>query len=86
MLRVLLLHHAHRGARAMLEINGARVSPSEGFAFLSLHRDRLDKDFAEATYVSTDNVRITGTLHFEVYNGDLLLLCGTLHNGAKNGF
>ncbi|XP_059073205.1 uncharacterized protein At1g01500 [Cryptomeria japonica] len=83
--QVLLLRHAHRGAGAMLEINGARVSPSEGFACLSLRRDRLDKDSAEATYVSTDNVRTAGTLHFEVYNGDFLLLCGTLHKGAKDG-
>ncbi|KAH9327677.1 hypothetical protein KI387_007855, partial [Taxus chinensis] len=82
--QLLVLRHAHRTVGAALEINGARVSPAET-ACLSLRRDRVDKETAEATYVSTDNVRTAGSLDFEVYNGDFLLLCGSLEKGAKEG-
>ncbi|KAM1011682.1 hypothetical protein ACFX2C_046994 [Malus domestica] len=44
-----------------------------------LHRDRVDKESSEVTCVSTDSVRVTGGVEFEVYkNNDMVLLCGSL--------
>uniref|UniRef100_A0A7N0ULY6 Erythronate-4-phosphate dehydrogenase family protein n=1 Tax=Kalanchoe fedtschenkoi TaxID=63787 RepID=A0A7N0ULY6_KALFE len=62
-----------------LEINGSRVPTSES-ARLSLRRDRVDKEASEVTYVSTDSVRVTGSVEFAVYEGggDVMILCGAL--------
>lgn len=74
----LTLRHHHRTVGVALEINGTRIPPAESVS-LTLRRDRVDKESAEATYVSTDNVRTTGTLDFEVcYDEETLLLCGAL--------
>ncbi|MQM20446.1 hypothetical protein Taro_053465 [Colocasia esculenta] len=40
--------------------------------------DRVDRGAAEVTYVSTDSIRLTGAVDFEVRDGDDLLLCGAL--------
>ncbi|CAM8971950.1 hypothetical protein QQ045_028668 [Rhodiola kirilowii] len=62
-----------------LEINGTRCPTSES-ASLSLRRDRVDKEGSEVTYVSTSSVRVTGSVEFEVYegDGDVMILCGAL--------
>lgn len=87
----LTLRHHHRTVGVALEINGARIPPAESVS-LTLRRDRVDKESAEATYVSTDSVRTSGTLDFEVcYDEETLLLCGALerleqgsdHSGVK---
>ncbi|KAK1262743.1 hypothetical protein QJS04_geneDACA011570 [Acorus gramineus] len=55
-----------------LEINGRRVPAAEP-ASLSLRRDR------EATFVSTDGVRVAGAVDFEVHDDrEELVLCGSL--------
>eukprot|EP01018_Ginkgo_biloba_P001314 Gb_24657 [translate_table: standard] len=81
----LTLRHIPKNADIALEVNGGRIVPSEGVS-LVLRRDRVDKESEEATFVSTDNVRTTGTLQFEVYDQDDLLLCGTLEllEGSNN--
>eukprot|EP00252_Welwitschia_mirabilis_P009690 TRINITY_DN2241_c0_g1_i1.p1 TRINITY_DN2241_c0_g1~~TRINITY_DN2241_c0_g1_i1.p1 ORF type:complete len:282 (-),score=26.30 TRINITY_DN2241_c0_g1_i1:567-1412(-) len=74
----LTLRHQQRSVGSALELNGTYIPPLEAPA-LTLRRDRVDKDTAEATYVSTDTVRTTGTLDFEVCNGEQnILLCGVL--------
>ncbi|KAM0991367.1 hypothetical protein ACFX2I_009761 [Malus domestica] len=44
-----------------------------------LRRDRVDKESSEVTCVSTNSVRVTSGVEFEVYkNNDMVLLCGSL--------
>ncbi|XP_008797172.2 uncharacterized protein At1g01500-like [Phoenix dactylifera] len=73
----LTLSHLRREMGAALEINGARVPNSEP-TLLPLRRDRLDRDAAEVTYVSTEGVRLTGAVDFEVCDDrGNLILCGS---------
>lgn len=60
-----------------IEINGCRTPASETASF-TLRRDRVDRESSEVTYVSTDIVRITSGVEFEVYEKENLLLCGSL--------
>ncbi|KAG0473345.1 hypothetical protein HPP92_015202 [Vanilla planifolia] len=74
----LTLSHLRREMGVVLEINGHRIPASEQ-TFLSLRRDRLDHGAGEVTYVSTDSVRLSGAVDFEVCDDDLnLILCGSL--------
>ncbi|XP_010261349.1 PREDICTED: uncharacterized protein At1g01500-like isoform X1 [Nelumbo nucifera] len=73
----LTLRHLRREIGVSLEINGSRIPASET-ASLTLRRDRLDKESSEVTYVSTDSVRVTGAVEFEVYEKEDLILCGSL--------
>ena len=66
-----------RSIGTALEVNGGRISPSEE-ASLTLRRDRVDTESSEATYLSTDNLRTSGSLDFEVLHKEEVLLCGTL--------
>ena len=66
-----------RSIGTALEVNGGRISPSEE-ASLVLKRDRIDTETLEATYVSTDNLRASGSLGFEVYNKEEALLSGAV--------
>ncbi|GLJ10837.1 hypothetical protein SUGI_0136240 [Cryptomeria japonica] len=62
-----------RSVSSSLEVNGERISHSERTS-RALRRDRLDKESAEATYVSTDDVRAKGDLPFEIHHkGDVLV-------------
>lgn len=74
----LTLRHLRREIGVSLDINGCRV-PSSETASITLRRDRVDKDSSEVTYVSTDSVRISGAVEFEVReNEEELILCGSL--------
>lgn len=73
----LTLSHLRREIGVCLEINGARVPASEPTSIF-LRRDRIDRGASEVTYVSTDSVRLSGAVDFEVRDGDDLLLCGAL--------
>lgn len=74
----LSLRHLRDELGVCLEINGSRVPASET-ASSTLRRDRVDREAAEVTYVSTDIVRISGGVEFEVYEREKnLLLCGSL--------
>ncbi|WOK98676.1 hypothetical protein Cni_G07388 [Canna indica] len=74
----LTLSHPRREMGAAIEINGARVPASEPTS-VPLRRDRLDRNAAEVTYVSTDGVRIAGAVDFEVCDDTgNLILCGSL--------
>ncbi|CAN6281365.1 unnamed protein product [Urochloa humidicola] len=55
------------------------------FISSSLRRDRVDKKTEEATFVSTDNIRMTGSVRFQVFDKNDLLLTGDLDLCSANG-
>lgn len=74
----LTLNHIPLDRDTLLEVNGARTSMySDGVSSL-LRRDRLDKKFEEVTFVSTESRRVSGSVKFEVFDKDVLLLSGVL--------
>ncbi|ESQ36781.1 hypothetical protein EUTSA_v10008178mg [Eutrema salsugineum] len=81
----LTLRHPRRETGASLEVNGVRVPPSQT-ASLQLRRDRVDRESSEVTYVTTETVRVTGCVDFEVYDNEDMVLCGNLDRieGAWN--
>ncbi|ERN17479.1 hypothetical protein AMTRI_Chr13g92780 [Amborella trichopoda] len=81
----LTLKHLPLSAETLIEVNGGRSVSSEEVSVL-LRRDRVDKQSEEATFVSTDCVRMTGSVRFEVYDRDDLLLSGFIEfsNGNSN--
>ncbi|KAL9231634.1 hypothetical protein vseg_006835 [Gypsophila vaccaria] len=82
----LTLNHVPLDPNALLEVNGVRASIySDGVSTL-LRRDRLDRKSEEVTFVSTDSVRMTSSVKFEVLDGDVLLLSGSLDKCDSNGF
>ncbi|XP_044475787.1 uncharacterized protein At1g01500-like [Mangifera indica] len=82
----LTLSHIPLGPDTLLEVNGARSSIySHGISSL-LRRDRVDKKSEEATFVSTDSIRLSGSLKFEVFDKEDLILSGLLEMSNSNGF
>ncbi|KAF8409962.1 hypothetical protein HHK36_002481 [Tetracentron sinense] len=82
----LTLNHIPLSPDTLLEINGARSSIySDGISSL-LRRDRVDKKSEESTFVSTDSIRMTGSVKFEVFGKDDLMLSGVLEvsNGSDS--
>ncbi|KAJ0754798.1 hypothetical protein HanPI659440_Chr09g0350851 [Helianthus annuus] len=74
----LTLYHIPLDPDTVLEVNGKRCTlQSEGMS-CRLRRNRVDKKFEEATFVSTDSVRLSGGVKFEVFDGDELILSGAL--------
>lgn len=73
----LTLRHPRRETGASLEVNGVRI-PSPQTASLKLRRDRVDLESSEATYVSTETVRVAGYVDLEVYDGEDMVLSGNL--------
>ncbi|XP_052191684.1 uncharacterized protein At1g01500-like isoform X2 [Diospyros lotus] len=82
----LRLKHFPLNHDTLLEINGVRTSIySDGVSSI-LRRDRLDKKSEEVTFVCTDSIRVSGSVKFEVFDRDVLLLSGVLDFCAKNGY
>lgn len=82
----LTLNHVPLNRDTLLEANGVRTSIySDGVSTL-LKRDRLDRKSEEVTFVSTDSIRMTGSVKFEVFDEDVLVLSGTLELCQINGF
>jgi hypothetical protein len=79
----LSLRFPPRNIGTALELNGGRISPSEE-AVLVLRRDRVDPESAEATYLSTDYVRTSGPLSFQVFFKDEALVGGTLEQQQQS--
>uniref|UniRef100_A0A2C9TZY9 Erythronate-4-phosphate dehydrogenase family protein n=1 Tax=Manihot esculenta TaxID=3983 RepID=A0A2C9TZY9_MANES len=87
-LEFLTLNHIPLSPDTLLEVNGARSSKySDGVSSL-LRRDRVGKKSDEATFVSTDSIRTTSTVKFEVFHKEDLILSGVLKmsNPNSNGF
>lgn len=82
----LTLNHIPLSPDTLLEVNGARSSIYSGGVSSLLRRDRVDKKFEEATFVSTDSIRLTGSVKFEVFDKEDLILSGVLEMSNSNGF
>ncbi|KAJ7958035.1 Erythronate-4-phosphate dehydrogenase family protein [Quillaja saponaria] len=81
----LTLNHIPLSPDTLLEVNGVRNNIYfEGVSSL-LRRDRVDKNSEEATFVSTDNIRLSGSVKFEVYDKEDCLLSGVLEMSKGNG-
>lgn len=86
----LTLNHIPLSPDTIIEVNGTRSSIYTEWISSSLRRDRVDKDSEEATFVTTDSMRMTGSVRFQVFDKDDLLLTGDLElnndhgNGMKN--
>ncbi|KAI3448036.1 hypothetical protein Pfo_004701 [Paulownia fortunei] len=82
----LTLNHVPLNRDTLLEVNGARTSIYSDGVSTVLRRDRLDRRSEEVTFVSTDSIRVTGSVKFEVFHKDVLVLSGTLELCQSNGF
>lgn len=82
----LTVNHIPVDADTLLEVNGVRTSMYSDGATTLLRRDRLDKKSEEATFVSTDSIRMTGSVKFEVFDKDVIVLSGVLELCNNNGF
>lgn len=80
----LTLNHVPLDPDTLLEVNGVRTSINSDGATIFLRRDRLDRKSEEVTFVSTDSIRITGTVKFEVFDKDILVLSGILELRDSN--
>ena len=76
-LQFLTLHNIPIDFTTRLEVNGEHIAPSET-ASSFLHREKVYKKSTEVTYVSTDSVRIGGSVIFEAYDKDVLLVSGKM--------
>ncbi|CAN1126903.1 Uncharacterized protein At1g01500 [Linum perenne] len=81
----LTINHIPLSPDTLVEVNGARSSIYSDGAPLLLRRDRVDKRFEEVTFVSTDSIRTTGSVKFEVFDKDDLILSGTMEMSSGNG-
>ncbi|OMO75702.1 hypothetical protein COLO4_25929 [Corchorus olitorius] len=81
----LTLNHVPLNPDTLLEVNGDRIGIYSDGASTLLRRDRLDKKSEEATFVSTDSIRLMGSVKFEVFHKDILLLSGVLELHDSNG-
>ncbi|PKA49700.1 Uncharacterized protein AXF42_Ash004241 [Apostasia shenzhenica] len=79
------LIHIPLNPATVLEVNG-RSSINSDLVSSRLRRDRVDRNSEEATFIGTDSVRMTGSVKFEVYDGENLLLSGALELLNSNGF
>lgn len=81
----LTVNHIPLSPDTLLEVNGARCSMYSDGVSSVLRRDRVDKKSEEATFVSTDSIRMTGSVKFEVYDREDIVLSGVLEMCHSNG-
>ncbi|MFS7952157.1 hypothetical protein Hanom_Chr07g00603671 [Helianthus anomalus] len=83
----LTLSHIPLDPDTILEVNNKRCTLDSPGSSCRLKRNRVDKKFEEATFVSTDSIRLSGSVKFEVFDGEDLILSGTLEMCKNsNGF
>lgn len=82
----LTVNHVPLNRDTLLEINGARTGIYSDGVSTVLRRDRYDKKSEEVTFVSTDSISMTGSVKFEVYDRDVVVLYGSLELCDSNGF
>lgn len=82
----LTLNHIPLSPDTLLEVNGARCAIYSEGASCILRRDRLDKKSEEATFVSTDSIRLSGSVKFDVFHKEDLVLSGVLEMSCREGF
>lgn len=74
----LTLSHIPLDPDTILEVNSKRCTLDSPGSSCHLKRNRVDKKFEEATFVSTDSIRLSGSVKFEVFDGEDLILSGVL--------
>lgn len=74
----LTLNHMPLSRDTLLEVNGVRANTYSSPISALLRRDRLDRRSEEATFVSTDVIRMTGSAKFEVVVEDVIVLSGII--------
>lgn len=84
--KFLTLNHIPLCPDTLLEVNGARTSMYSDGVSSHLRRDRVDKKSEEVTFVNTDSIRFTGSVKFEVFDKDDLILSGVLDMSNSNGY
>ncbi|KAJ8767242.1 hypothetical protein K2173_013639 [Erythroxylum novogranatense] len=82
----LTVNHIPLYPDTLLEVNGVTIGISSGEASTLLRRDRLDKKSEEATFVSTDIIRMAGSVKFDVFDKEIIILSGVLELCNSNGF
>ncbi|XP_049404132.1 uncharacterized protein At1g01500-like [Solanum stenotomum] len=82
----LTVNHVPLNRDTLLEVNGARTGIYSDGVSTVLRRDRYDKKSEEVTFVSTDSISMTGSVRFEVYDRDVVVLYGSLELCNSNGF
>ncbi|KAK3026975.1 hypothetical protein RJ639_041736 [Escallonia herrerae] len=82
----LTLNHIPLNHDTLLEVNGVRTSMYSDGSSTFLRRNRLDKKSEEVTFVSTDSTRMTGSVKFDVFDKDALMLSGVIELCTSNGF
>ncbi|KAE8715518.1 Erythronate-4-phosphate dehydrogenase family protein isoform 3 [Hibiscus syriacus] len=82
----LTLNHIPLEPDTLLEVNGIRTSIYSDEVSVLLRRDRVDKRSEEITFVGTDNVKLTGSVKFEVFDKKGPILSGLLEKSGNNGF
>ncbi|KAK1436541.1 hypothetical protein QVD17_02322 [Tagetes erecta] len=84
----LTLSHIPLDPDTILEVNNKRCTVDSPGSSCRLKRNRVDKKFEEATFVSTDSIRLSGSVKFDVFDGEDLLLSGVLemskHSNGKS--
>ncbi|XP_073279239.1 uncharacterized protein At1g01500-like [Primulina huaijiensis] len=81
----LTLNHISLSPETPLEVNGVRCTVDPGVS-CALRKDRMDKKTEEATFVSTDSIRLTGSMKFEIFDKKELVISGTLEMPHATGF
>lgn len=81
----LTLNHIPLNHDTLLDVNGSRIGIHSDGVLTRLRRNRLDKKSEEVTFVSTDNIKMTGSVKFEVFDKDVLVLSGVLELLHSNG-
>ncbi|CAA6667443.1 unnamed protein product [Spirodela intermedia] len=81
----LTLTHIPLSPNTIIEVNGRRSSIYSEIVSSSLRRDRVDRETEETTFVGTDSIRLTGSMRFEVYDKDDLVLSGALELTSGDG-
>lgn len=74
----LTLNHIPLDPDTVLEVNGRRCTLQSEGSSCRLKKNRVDKKFEEATFVSTDSIRLSGGVKFEVFDGKDVILSGNL--------
>ena len=83
---VLTLNHVPLNPDTLLEVNGVRTGIYSDGVSIFLKRDRVDRQSEEVTFVSTDSIRMSSSVKFQVFDKDVLLLSGVLVLCNSNDF
>ncbi|CAM8928160.1 unnamed protein product [Rhodiola kirilowii] len=82
---ILTLNHIPLNHNTLLEVNSVRANTYSNPISALLRRDRLDKQSEEATFISTDVIRTTGSSKFEVVVDNIVVLSGIIEFCRSNG-